>query len=130
MEFYIATGLDNTDEHQKVMDYLIKCGHKCTYDWTKHGAVWEKGFEVVARTALAELEAVRQADFVVVIRPKGRGTHTELGAALILGKPCFLLDYAEAKESCLSIHHNTCAFHFHPGTIRIPIKGLNLSGVF
>jgi hypothetical protein len=111
MKFYIATRLESHVAHNEVRDLLIGFGHEIAYDWTTHGPVWRSGVKVIADTAVAEIEGVRRADFVVVILPGGRGTHAELGMALAFGKPTLI---ASAGGAMLSACPETCAFYWHP----------------
>ena len=80
-----------------------------TYDWTAHGSVWKDGADRIRKVAQAEMQGVLDADYVVVLLPGGRGTHTELGMALADGKPVILYgtddDFSGPK---------TCAFYHHP----------------
>ena len=72
MKYYIATRLENHAAHNELRDELTKLGHEITYDWTTHGPVWRSGVKVIAQTAVAEMEGVRSADFVIVLLPGGR----------------------------------------------------------
>ncbi len=114
MRFYIATRLENHAEHNRLRDALAALGHKITYDWTRHGAVWRRGMEVIEEVAKSEARGVLEADEVIVLWPGGRGTHVEMGIAIGAGIPIsFVSDVAE--------HHaaspETCAFYHHP-TVR------------
>lgn len=115
MKFYIATKLENDADHNLLRDYLVGRGHSITYDWTKHGSVKETSLERITEVAVLEFNGVRDADFVVVIWPGGRGTHVELGMAIALCKKIFF--YSPCPE-----HHEatgeTCAFYHHPFVVR------------
>lgn len=89
LSVYIATTLDNWAAHNRVADRFRQRGWEVTYDWTTHGSV--AGDEVLARqVAINEIQGVLDADVVVVLLPGGKGTHTELGAALAQGIPVIL----------------------------------------
>lgn len=111
MKFYIATKLENHKAHNNLRDWLKLHGHELTYDWSVHGPVFARGLEVVREVALKEHDGVEAADAVIVLWPGGRGTHVELGMAIALGIPVFLM-------SSVSDHHaatkETCAFYHHP----------------
>ena len=62
--------------------------------------------------ATREIDAVKAADFVVVLLPGGRGTHTELGAALALDKPVFLV--APHPQQLLDSQGLPNPFYYHP----------------
>ena len=57
-----------------------------------------------------ELEAVKNADVLIVLLPGGFGTHVEIGAALALGKPVIL--HAPDYETLNKPYR--CVFHYHP----------------
>lgn len=82
MKVYIATALERAEEARAFAGALAALGHTLTYSWWEHGSVQAEGPERIAQVAMDELEGVRVADLVVVLLPGGRGTHTELGAAL------------------------------------------------
>ncbi|SET24306.1 Nucleoside 2-deoxyribosyltransferase [Oceanobacillus limi] len=88
MKFYIASGFENKDLVQYVRDELKKEGHLHTYDWTQNvRATTEDKLGAIGEL---EKQAVADCDFLVLLLPGGRGTHTELGMALAYGKPVFL----------------------------------------
>ena len=118
MKYYIATGLENHQAHNQLRDMLNGLGHKITYDWTEHGPVWQKGQGACRQVALKELAGVEAADTVIVLMPGGRGTHIELGAALIKSKR-ILFYSAEDKDHW--VNEKFCAFYAHPGIVHFKI---------
>ena len=54
---------------------------------------------------------VAAADFVVVLPLGGRGTHTEMGMAIALGKRVFLWG---AADQMVDERGKLCCFYFHP----------------
>lgn len=115
IKVYIATGLDNHAEHNQLRDELAKLDVHLTYDWTVHGPVWREGLARIKEVSQLELEGVRNADVVVVIRShvgQGRGTHVELGAALAYGIPVVILSKAPTDD--FGAVSSTCAFYHHP----------------
>ena len=111
MKYYIATKLENHAEHNRLMAALNDLGHECTYDWTVHGPVYEKGLGRVRAVAVLEALGVKEADEVIVLWPGGRGTHVELGIALGAGKP---VNFISAVEGHHEATVETCAFFHHP----------------
>lgn len=111
MKFYIATGFKNVVEHNRVRDILVKEGHEITYDWTLVEETSDSSMHSLI--AIAEIEGVREADFLVVILPGKLGTHAELGAALALDKPIILCGEMEPGNRGLD-----CIFHLHPNVER------------
>lgn len=111
MRFYIATGLQNVADHNRLRDALIAHGHEITYDWTTHGSVAHRGRRVLADTAKAELAGVLTSEILFVLAPGGRGTHVELGAGLALGIPIVLIG---SDDELFCAVPGTCAFYHHP----------------
>ncbi len=105
--FYIATTLSNNKEHNRLRDFLVTSGHHITYDWTNHCSVQKDGIERISEVASLESKGIENADYVFVIFPACRATHTELGMAIALGKRIVLCGQEENKDE-------TCAFYHHP----------------
>ena len=109
IRFYVASGLENRDSAKIVIEELESQGWKCTYNWTIHGAAYNRGKEFCREIASNEVNGVCDADVVIVILPGGRGTHGELVGALCCGTPVVI--YSEKQLECDS---TTCAFYWHP----------------
>ena len=107
---YIASKLENADAVRVMRDRLQAAGFTITYDWTVHGSVRDAGDARMAEVAGLELNGVVTADVVVVLLPGGRGTHTELGAAIALGKPVVV---HTTDPSHFTQGTNTCLFYWH-----------------
>jgi len=114
MRFYIATGLERAREHAEVRQLLESTlGHQITHDWGLHGSVQKEGLKRIEEVAVLEYKGVEAADYVVVLLPGGRGTHTELGIALACVKPVII--HAFVEDDCLfGDDYRTCAFYHHP----------------
>lgn len=108
--FYIATQIERAKDHNVVRDLLIQCGHDITYDWTTHGSVKRTSVEKLADVGHKMIDAILEADFVVVLLPGGKGTHTEFGAALAAGKKVIV--HCEDEEVFLPTD-KTSAFYHH-----------------
>lgn len=111
MKYYIATLLQNMEQHNTVRDWLNTQGHEITYDWTTHGPVFSQGLERCKEVAVLEEQGVVEADVVIVLWPGGRGTHIEMGMAISLGVPVVMLTTVEEHYQCCP---ETCAFYHHP----------------
>ena len=127
MNVYIAPGLANWKQHNALRDILAWHGIGITYDWTKLApACNEQKVAAEGRpkppspqwVAMNEMNGVRRADMVIVLLPGGRGTHTELGAALALGKRVHIFAppdkaalLATGDEACVFYHHILCRHH-------------------
>jgi hypothetical protein len=114
MKFYIATGLENIKSHNRVRDWLIRDGHEITYDWTLHGAAYPQGMVYVKRIMAKEVQGVKDADFVVVLHPGGRGTHVELGIAIACQAP--VLMFSKTKET-VECSPELCGFYVLPNVM-------------
>nr|WP_255647915.1 nucleoside 2-deoxyribosyltransferase [Pseudalkalibacillus hwajinpoensis] len=90
MNFYIASSFQNKQHVQVIATELKNRGYKLTYDWTKN----EKAVTLddLASIGEAELEAVKKADFLIVLLPGGKGAHVELGIALGRDIPVYLFN--------------------------------------
>lgn len=112
---YIASSLENAEQVRAVRDTLAALGAGLTYDWTEHGSVQDEGPERIAEVARAELRGIYEARLVVVLLPGGRGTHTELGYALGLGKPVLLFGPLDNGSG----EGRHCAFYYARGVLRM-----------
>jgi hypothetical protein len=89
MKLYVASSLENIPQVQRFVQEAQRRGHTLTYSWWLHGPVFNpcltrlENEELLRLTAEAELNGVVEADNVVVLLPGGRGTHVELGGALV-----------------------------------------------
>jgi hypothetical protein len=109
MKFYFATGIENIEVQRRGVRVLEAIGHKQSYDWTVHGDIGNDR-ELATRLIQDEMQGVYDADFVIVMLPGGRGTHTELGAAIMARKPVILL----AQPDQLLLNGRVGAIYCHP----------------
>lgn len=116
MKYYIATSTARASFHNSVRDELKKFGHEITYDWTSHGSVRDTSLARLRQVAHLELQAILEADFVLVLLPGGKGTHTELGFSLGCKKPVFL--HSE-DPTLFELGPEACAFYHHADATRL-----------
>lgn len=90
MKYYIATRLSRVSEHNDLRDQLQALGHEITYDWTIHGNVRGLGRDAVRTIEKKEKQGVKDADFVIVLLPGGRGTHVEIGMSIAWEHPIIM----------------------------------------
>jgi len=98
---YVAGKFEETDRVQEVQDVLKAVGHTITHDWTRS----PRGLSKRAQ-ALLDTRGVLDADILVIIFEKDlgyKGAYTELGVALALGKPVYIL--GEYGKSNVFVHH-------------------------
>jgi nucleoside 2-deoxyribosyltransferase len=105
--FYLATRKDRAAEADAISAILKTHGWERTLTWTSQDG---QSTDQHARVAQDELEAVRNADVLIVMLPGGFGTHVEIGAALALGRPVIL---HAPDEKTLETPYR-CVFHYHP----------------
>lgn len=125
MKFYIASKLENAARVQELAGVLKSWGWQHTYDWTTHGCVLgdEKALQRVAKK---ELYGAAQADLVIVLLPGGRGTHTELGIALMSG--CEIVLHSEDPGVFDPTSKETRSFYWLSGVERVCCPFEELSG--
>ena len=109
MKTYIATSISRVKDQQELAQALRGLDVELTFDWTKNGTLAGRSHDEVAQD---EIMGVAEADFLVVLLPGGRGTHVELGAALMAGKPVFI--HAADEAVLLGGDGYPCVFYRHP----------------
>ena len=108
-KMYIATGLPRLAEQQALAAALAVDGVELTFDWTRHGTLSGRPRDEVA---VDEIKGIKDADLLIVLLPGGRGTHAELGAALMNGTTVFI--HAADPSVLLGTDGYTCVFYDHP----------------
>jgi nucleoside 2-deoxyribosyltransferase len=111
MKFYIASKLENYRQVRELSGLLKAAGWTHNYDWTTHGSVKEDSVDILAEIGQKEYEGVRDADILIVLTPQGRGTHTEFGIAIGLGKEIYL---CHSDDTYFKPDDNTSAFYWLP----------------
>ena len=105
--FYLSTRKDRGTQVTHLVKALNAQRWQRTFDWSKQESLEP---DRCAELALAEIEAVREADVLIVLLPGGYGTHVEIGAALALGKPVIL--HAPDRKTLDTPY--PCVFCYHP----------------
>lgn len=111
MKFYIASGLQNYEQVRSLAKLLKNSGWTHTYDWTRHVLEKASDTETLRHIGEQEYNGVRQADVVIILTPRGRGTHTEFGMAIALNKIIYLCHEDDTYFKC---DDNTSAFYWLP----------------
>ena len=101
MKVYVAGSFaDRWESVSYVMSKLVYHGHTITYDWRREDDTPES-------KAVADVMGVAQADFLVAVMVNPhltyRGTYVEMGLALALGKPIYVI--GDAGQECIFLHH-------------------------
>jgi len=120
MKFYVASGIKNKEEVQRVFERLEATGHEVTTDWTLTDDIPEENrdqsAEYVRSLAKRDFEGIRECDVFVLISdpPEGRSMYVEMGVALSMletsGKPYVFVVGPRNSES---------VFYFHPMVRRV-----------
>lgn len=110
--FYIASSLQNKEQVQTTAQFLIEHGFLHTYDWTRNNRA--TSFSELKTIGELERDGVKNADFIVLILPGGKGSHTELGMALALDKKVYIFS---PDEDILDFSKTATFYH---------IKGVQL----
>ena len=119
---YIASSLDNIERVRELQVIAKDLGWHISYDWTKHGRVFEQ-YEL-QDCAILEAYGVGNADTLVIILPGGRGTHVELGMAIASGKRIILfMDPSHLKDPCAFYHHPLVTITFSWGELATMLGG-------
>lgn len=118
MKYYIASGLENAERVNLAAARLDEKGGERTYDWTKHGDVRQKGEARMREVSERELEAVKRAELFIALLPGGKGTHTELGAALATMENKRIVLWSETGEE-FDNGSESCVFYRYPEVVRL-----------
>lgn len=107
MKFYVAGKYQERDYVRLVFRELEKLGHNITLDWTNHDIYPNDAIALkLGQFAADDVEGVRQADAFIgclLNDHKYKGLWVEMGVALALGKPCYLV--GSAGDSCIFSNH-------------------------
>lgn len=96
MKFYIGSSFSNISRVRELAAILKEQGFRQTYDWTSNSRAEDA--KELRSIGEAEFAAVKEADFVVILLPAGKGSHIELGLALGFGKRVYLYAGEDLKE--------------------------------
>ncbi len=86
---YVASSLYNADMVRAAYDELREAGLRISYDWTTHGLVSDRSR--LRDIANKEIEGVASADYLLFLTPARTGSHVELGIAIALKKPIYMM---------------------------------------
>ena len=109
MKFYIGAGLNNYELVNNISERLKAMGWKHTYNWAENGSVENESIEDLKVISEIESNAINESDIIIILLPAGRGTHVELGMAIVLNKIIYL--YSE-NDKIFNIE-NTAGFYYH-----------------
>jgi hypothetical protein len=101
-KIYVAGKFEEKKRVQEVMNLLRAVGHTITHDWSVVSEASKRS------QAVLDMRGVIDCDVFVGVFEKDlpyRGAHSELGAALVLGKPVYLLG-KWANKNIFTYHPN------------------------
>ncbi len=87
MKIFVASSFLNKKETRKVIRTLRKAGHEITVDWT----LKKNCKQALQVQAEVDAEGVSNADVLVVLWPGRSGTITEVGIAIGIKNPVYIL---------------------------------------
>jgi len=103
LKFYVAGKWEDREAVRKIQNNLIAKGHQITVDWTKH-EISDEGYP--KQYSEDDINGVRDCDIYVgrfVDKLNYKGALVEMGAALAMRKPTFII--GRAIDSCVFKHH-------------------------
>jgi len=124
-KYYIATALQNHQQALELSEILKGLGMQPTYEWFTLKGEPTSDTEA-SQVAVKEVQAVQDADVLIVIMPCGRGAYTEMGVALAGDIPIFVLASNEEAANAsitggkwgykhiFSSHPNVTSFYGSP----------------
>lgn len=106
MKYYIASSIANKEIVNLTIQSLNNLGFINTYNWTLNEKADNK--LKLKNIGIEELNAVKDADLLIVILPGGKGTHIEMGIALGYNKPIIL---AYFNEESITVENSATFYH-------------------
>jgi nucleoside 2-deoxyribosyltransferase len=107
MKFYVAGKYGEREHIRLVFKELQKMGHEITVDWTNHDVYPNDAIaEKLGQFAEDDCDGVRNCDALIACLLNSheyKGLWCEMGGALILGKPVYIV--GEAGDSCIFTNH-------------------------
>lgn len=124
MKFYVASSLGNWKQVSEVSGRLEQAGWTNINNWAKLGLVSNLNSTSLEldKISLGQMQAILDSDVIIVLTPMGRGTHAELGAAVILcvqglPKKVYLYDQTselfQVDKKTAGIYHNNFVIKKH-----------------
>lgn len=107
LKIYVAAKLQEYPRVQRLYERLRRAGHTITYDWTKLAPPEIKlNASEYKNVAANEVDGVKACDLLLLLaHPHGKGQYVEMGVALGLDKPVWIIPPEEPFH---------CVFFYHP----------------
>lgn len=103
---YVAGKWQDRKTISEIMTNMLSLGHKITCDWTDHEYPTENIEAKLMDYAIADIQGVIDCEVFIFYAVKFfdyRGALVEMGAALALGKPVYII--GKAINGCIFINH-------------------------
>lgn len=114
MNFYVGSGMKNSELVNYYAKILKENGWNQTYNWVEN-INDDVSIEDMTQYAKLESKGIIDSDIVIILLPAGRGAHIELGMALALKKKVFLCSATKDEFSV----ENTVAFYGLPNIFQL-----------
>jgi len=117
MKFYLAGKWSDKEKITSLMKDLTDLGHTCAHNWTKNEAK-TRDDSTLGGFALLDINGVKDADYYIAFINDPdylyRGTFTEMGAALGLGKHVYIVEELPPRPDDGRHPCQRSCFYFHP----------------
>ncbi len=117
MKYYLSTEYNckirKVNQLKRAME---AAGYKLTHDWLTYRKEEHETDTLLTDVCGKELSGIGNADFLLVLLPGYRGTHTELGIAIAMQKPVII---AGTREEFLNKARRSCPFYYAPLVTRM-----------
>ena len=108
MKVYVASKYQERETIRELYDILRSHGHEITVDWTNHDVFPDDAEEEkLGEFACDDVRGVQECDSMIIYmvnEHQYKGAWVEMGVALALNKPVFVL--GNAGDSCIFMNHS------------------------
>ncbi len=112
-KFYIASSFANAKQVNELRDLLVAAGWEQTHDWTRTDGITDDcaTLALLKDVGVKDVLAVTRAEVVIALLPGGKGTHVELGCAIMGYSDLYIW---APTDSYFQVGKDTCPFYLHP----------------
>jgi len=103
MRFYVAGKWEDRENVRVIQNALVEMGHEISCDWTWHEKE-DPGYP--HQYSIDDIQGVKDAHFYIGLFEGDfnyKGALVELGAALALEKPCYII--GRGIDGCMFVNH-------------------------
>lgn len=118
---YVASAFWNKAAVRRATKKLKAKGYTVVSTWTKHrSSPWSSALQ---QQAITDIDQLREADVLVVLWPGRRGTNSEIGGQLALGRTVIIVGMSAAEKLRNVYYHHPAVWH--TATLRGCLWGLD-----